>query len=343
MALDKIHRSMLPEEVFFNGMKNKLINGNFDFWQRGSSITAAALIYTADRWLASVAGSSAVISSQAFPLGHTYIPGSPKNYLRTVVTSVAGVGNLAVIAQRIEDVKTFSGKTATLSFWAKADSVKNMAVEFYQVFGTGGSPSAGVFLPLVTLIGLTTSWKKYTITIDIPSVYGKVVGTGNNDNLTVQFWLDSGSNNNSRTNNLGQQSGTFDIARVQMEEGLVATEFEDRSISHETLLCQRYFNKTYPRWIPPGTYDNSCPLFCSTGTGVGAACINWQFNDMRAIPTVKLYNPTSGVLGTWERGAGGPITFITQTISDHNVSVINSVVTTDNTWHTGHITVDAEL
>jgi hypothetical protein len=77
--------------------------------------------------------------------------------------------------------------------------------------------------------------------VDIPSITGKTLGTNNNDNLRIAFWFDAGSNFSSRTANLGQQSGTFDIAQVQLEEGEVATEFERRTWSEELTLCQRYF------------------------------------------------------------------------------------------------------
>ncbi|MGC5808680.1 hypothetical protein [Ralstonia pseudosolanacearum] len=68
---------------------------------------------------------------------------------------------------------------------------------------------------------------------------------GGNDYLAVLFWFDAGSNFNARTNSLGQQTGTFDIAQVQLEAGVAATPFELRPWAAETLLCQRYYQK-YP-------------------------------------------------------------------------------------------------
>ena len=70
---------------------------------------------------------------------------------------------------------------------------------------------------------------------------GKTLGTDNNDYLTLVFWFDAGSDYNSRTNSLGQQSGTFDIAQVQLEAGSVATPFEMRPVGVEFQLCQRYY------------------------------------------------------------------------------------------------------
>ena len=88
---------------------------------------------------------------------------------------------------------------------------------------------------------LTTSWQKFTVTVNIPSISGKTLGSNNDDFLGLYFWLDAGSDYNSRTNSLGQQSGTFDIAQVQLEAGSVATPFEMRPIGTELALCQRYY------------------------------------------------------------------------------------------------------
>lgn len=222
--------------------RNKIINGNFDIWQRGTSFSSSG--YGADRWANSPNGSSMTQSRQSFTLGQTDVPNEPTYFCRSTVTSSAGAGNYALLSQRIEDVRTLAGQTATLSFWAKADASKNIAVEFKQYFGTGGSPSSDVNGLGVTTCSLTTSWQKFTVTVSVPSISGKTLGTDNNHYLTFYFWFEAGSNFNSRTNSLGQQSGTFDIAQVQLEAGDVATPFEMRSIGQELALCQRYY-QTY--------------------------------------------------------------------------------------------------
>jgi hypothetical protein len=63
--------------------------------------------------------------------------------------------------------------------------------------------------------------------------------------LALNIWFDAGSDYNSRTDTLGQQSGTFDIAQVQVEPGAVATTFERRPIGMELSLCQRYYEKLF--------------------------------------------------------------------------------------------------
>jgi len=220
--------------------KNVIINGGFNIWQRGTSQTTTGFGCD-DRWSNDNTGTTKTASRQAFALGQTEVPGNPMYFSRTTVTSVAGASNYALKTQKIESVHTLAGETITLSFYAKADANKNIASEFIQGFGTGGSPSA-INLELgITTYNLTTAWQKFTLTTTVPSITGKTLGTDNNDYFRVVFWLDSGSTYDSRNNTLGQQSGTFEIAQVQIEEGDTATDFERRLPGEELALCQRYY------------------------------------------------------------------------------------------------------
>ena len=279
--------------------RNKVINGNFDYWQRGTSNTSIGNAqYLADRWVTYRTGSTANVSRQAFTLGQTDVPNEPTYFHRTIVSSVAGSGNRCDIDHYVESVKTLAGQTATLSFWAKADSNKNIAVEFQQYFGTGGSPSTKIDGIGVTTCALTTSWQKFTTTVNLPSISGKTLGTDNNDLLGIYFWFDAGSNFNSRTNSLGQQSGTFDIAQVQLEAGSVATPFEMRPLGVELALCQRYYEKSYDVTTPPGSittpFNGSVWLAADT-VSIGTTLLFRVIK--RASPTIIVYNPTTGVSG----------------------------------------------
>jgi len=222
------------------GMRNAIINGNFDIWQRGTSHTVGGY-GSVDRWVISPTGSTFSTTRQSFTLGQTDVPGEPTFFCRTVVTSVAGASNFVVMGQPVEGVRTLAGQQATVSFWAKADGAKPISVELSQRFGTGGSPSADVNALGVTKVVLSTSWQKITTTVTLPSIAGKTLGSDSNDLLYLFIWFDAGSDLNARTDTLGQQSGTFDIAQVQVEAGPVATPFERRSIGTELALCQRYF------------------------------------------------------------------------------------------------------
>jgi hypothetical protein len=221
------------------GFRNRIINGNFDIWQRGISFTGSE--YGADRWIHAHLGTTHAVTREPFTLGQTDVLGEPAYFCSTVVSSVAGASNYAVLVQRIEDVRTFAGQQVTVSFWAKADATKNIAVELYQFFGSGGSPSADVTGIGTTKVSIGTSWQKVTVTATVSSISGKTLGTDTNNFLTLTIFFDAGSDFNARTDSLGHQSGTFDIAQVQIEPGPVATPFEQRPIGTELALCQRYY------------------------------------------------------------------------------------------------------
>jgi hypothetical protein len=220
---------------------NYLINGNFDFWQRADGQTTNGC-GSDDRWFNQHTGSSKTVSKQAFTVGELFPDGTPcpKYYSRTVVASVVGATNNTIKQQRIEAVHTLAGKKAVLSFWAKANATKNIAIEFLQYFGAGGTPSSIVYIT-PQKITLTTVWQKFVIFVDIPAITGKVLGTSNTDILQVNFWFDSGSTFNGRNDSLGHQSGTFDIAQVSLVEGEKDIAPIPRSIGEELELCLRYF------------------------------------------------------------------------------------------------------
>ena len=194
---------------------NYIINGNFDIWQRGTSQSVSGY-GSDDRWLNGAGGATIVHSKQPFAVGELFPDGEPcpTNYSRTIVSSVVGVNNTANKLQKIESVKTLAGKKAVLSFYGKANAAKNVAIEFAQDFGTGGSPSSNVVGIGVQKIALTTVWQRFTVVVDIPNINGKVLGTNGNDSLCATLWFDAGSTYDVRTNSLGHQSGTFDIACI---------------------------------------------------------------------------------------------------------------------------------
>jgi hypothetical protein len=278
------------------GFRNAIINGNFDIWQRGTSQTSNGY-GSDDRWNNGHGGSTKTHSRQTFTVGQTDVPGNPKYFSRTVVTSSAGAGNYALKAQPIEGVQTFAGETVTVSFYAKANAAKNIAIEFYQGFGSGGSPSSAVSGIGVTTIALTTLWQRFTATISIPSISGKTIGSNGDDALLLHFWFEAGSSFNSRTNSLGQQSGTFDFSGIQVEPGSVATPFERRPPQAELALCQRYYCKSFlPGTTPAQNAGRTAAVEfpASVATGGLAICPPLRFPvSMRAVPTITTYSPSA--------------------------------------------------
>ncbi|MFZ2403687.1 MAG: hypothetical protein WAW41_01020 [Methylobacter sp.] len=283
--------------LLFAAGKNRIINGNFDFWQRGTSHSASGY-GSDDRWSVSNSGSTFTNSRQTFTLGQTDVPGNPKYYSRTAVTTSAGAGNYCFKSQKIEGVENLSGQNAVLTFYAKADASKNISIELVQQFGSGGAPSADVTAIGVNKVGLTTSWQKFTLPISVSSISGKNLGTGGDDRLNLLFWFDAGSTYNARTDTLGQKSGTFDIAQVQIEAGSASTYFEKRPLAAELALCQRYYEKSFLLATAPvqnaggNTGETVYP-----STKAGALTIFSQSvlfrTEKRGNPTLTSYNPAA--------------------------------------------------
>jgi hypothetical protein len=225
------------------GRRNYLINGNFDKWDYATSQTSSG--YGSDnRWNNGHNGSTKTHSQVA--CGDTERAlFNAMYYSRTQVSSVAGSGNFVHKWQAIENVNLLAGKTVTLSFWGKADTNKNIVIEFWQRFGTGGSPSQQINNIGSQLVSLTTTWQKKTITVTLPSIIGTTLGTDGVQTTCsgVTFWFDAGSSF-TQASGLGQQSGTFDIAQVKIEDGSIATNGwhpYDGEFGGEIEACQRYY------------------------------------------------------------------------------------------------------
>ena len=271
--------SALGTGILF-GFRNAVINGGFTEWQR--ALTQATSGYGSDdRWDNSHSGTTKTHSLQNFAVGQSDVPGEPAYFSRTVVSSVAGAGNYCQKLQRIEGVRTFAGRRVTFTFYAKADAPKNMFVEMAQDFGSGGSPSPFNQFK-AQIVALTTNWKRYDVVADVPSLAGKTIGTGQTDNLRIGFWFDAGSNFNDRTLNLGQQSGTFDIARVSLVDGDATLDPDPQSARHpviERTLCERYYQTIAVSSMTGVTY---------TSNGDTRAPMLMFKTRMRATPSVSV-------------------------------------------------------
>ena len=266
------------------GFRNAIINGNFDIWQRGTSFSG--LEYGADRWVNN-RFAPATQSREAFALGQTAVPHNPQYFCRTSVGANSTGSAYSFLMHLIEDVRTFAGQTVTLSFWAKADASRHVSVDLIQNFGTGGTPSSVVDAIGVTKVAIGTEWQKITITADIPSISGKTLGTDGNSFLGLRIWFSAGSNYNAQTDSLGNQSGVFDIAQVQLEAGAFATPFERRPLAVELPLCQRYYFEELT-----GTRAS----LSGSGEGFRQCTVHYP-TEMRRAPTISA-TTTVGTINT---------------------------------------------
>lgn len=246
------------------GYKNQIINGDFRVNQRAfSSRTTTG--YGFDRWRMEAVGGTSTYSAQQFVVGNFLTGIESANYARIVTSGLSAAGDYSILHQHIEDVRTLSGEVVTISFWARAGSgTPKIAVEFLQLFGSGGSPSANVST-LAGQVTLTTLWARYSLTVALPTLSSKTIGTtANSSAVQVNLWLSAGSTFNTRTNSLGTQNNTFDIWGVQVEQGSVATDLERRTIAAEVALCQRYYERLNYRLFGMWNSATTCRFVVSS-------------------------------------------------------------------------------
>jgi hypothetical protein len=220
----------------FAAGKNKIINGDFGIWQRGTSFNADG--FSSDRWRFS-RGNTATISRQTFTLGTAPIAPYESQFFARYQRTSGSVDDYFL--QRVEDVRTFAGVTSKLSFWAKASANTTISqVYAAQVTnGTGGSGS-GAFGG----VAITTSWVRYTVDLALPSLTGATVGAGNFVEIVFKFGSEMGNI-------------TVDLWGVQWEAGSVMTPFQTATgtVQGELAACQRYFESTdYALVTTPNLY-----------------------------------------------------------------------------------------
>lgn len=230
------------------GFRNAIINGDFRINQRGFTSTTTFLAYGHDRWRLSTLGDgTSTYTTQTFTLGNAIAGYEPTNYAQLVSAGQTTTASGTNLQQPIENVRTFAGQTVIISFWAKTTSgTPKVAIELVQNFGTTGSPSSSVntYCGQVTL---STSWTRYSVTVVVPSISGKTLGTDvNSSSLNLLLWSSAGSDYNARTGSLGIQSTTVQYWGVQVEQNYQPTPFEQRPIGTELALCQRYFFRHQP-------------------------------------------------------------------------------------------------
>ncbi|HWE97598.1 MAG TPA: hypothetical protein VG269_26820 [Tepidisphaeraceae bacterium] len=318
------------------GFRNKLINADFDWSQRfpsgltlgaGQTITATAF-YIMDRWITYTGtGGFASITQQTFTNGQTAVPGEPAFSYHHVQGNALASTNPGM-EQRIDGVRTLAGKTATISFYAKASASLTVSLTLTQVFGTGGSANN---LFLTQPFTLTTAYQRFSVTVAVPTLAGKTIGTNHCLSLILAF--------------PSATAFTIDIARPQVEEGSIATPFEQRPYEIEAVMLARYYWKSYAYGVTPGTASAAAGLIQTVCAGTGTADTLVQMvyfpTHMRVAPAVTLYS-FAGVTGQWTL-AGSTPTAIVSSVSEKCACISNSTVGTDGSKGIIHATADAEL
>ncbi len=269
--------NLLGSSVAYTAGKNKIINGDFRVNQRNFSTTSTSGTFGFDRW-AMTGTATTTYSAQTFTPGAAPVAGyEGATFARMLTSGHSGTGAAAYLGQKIEDVRTFAGQTITVSFWAKAASgTPKVGINLVQNFGSGGS---GEVIAPTGSVTLTTSWARYTLSVAIPSISGKTIGTSSY--LFLLLWTSAGTDYAGYTN-IGVQNATIDFWGVQTEIG-TATAFATASggsLQGELAMCQRY----YYRNANGSTYNTY---------GVGISASTSQSSISIPLPVTMRIAPTS--------------------------------------------------
>ena len=258
----------------YQGFRNKVINGNMSVWQRGTSVAVSTLGYTADRWFHQ-SYNGATISRQ--PTSDTSVLPNVQYCARVQRNSGVTSTNFMYFTQSMETQESIkvSGKTITLSFYARKGanfSATSNAFKAELFYGTGTDQNmilgyTGQAQLFTSTFTLTSSWVRYSVTATIP-----VTST----EITPLFGY-------TPTGTAGANDW-FEITGVQLEEGSVATPFEQRPIGTELALCQRY----YWRWIATSTVSYYSMIQLRGGTVFALGATLTFPATMRTTPSISI-------------------------------------------------------
>jgi hypothetical protein len=292
-------------------MRNRIINGGMDIAQRGTSFTSGANnddAYVLDRFYILSDGNDAVDITQT-----TTVPTGAKF---SIGLDVETTNKKFGIAQIIENANCFDaiGGQVTLSFQAKvssttkldnvkcaivawsgtADAVTSDIISAWGAEGTNPTLIANAtYENSPANLNVTTSFATYSVTAN--------VDTASTSNIIVFIWSDV----------TDTTAGDFlYITNVQLEKGTQATSFEYRQYGTELALCQRYFDKSYPQTVQPGTGTNfigSCLALAYSTSDLGVQGMRWK-QTMRATPTVTIYHQNGTANAVYYIVAGTQIT-----------------------------------
>lgn len=280
--------------------------------------------YLNDGWLVNCVGApnmtaSTVQLTSLDPGPSTGVGNATAQYaFRVATTAPTGVGDYALLSQRVENNYLFSNRYVVVSFWAYASvSAVNICVEFAQYFGTGGTPHAtipGIGANSGTF-ALSNIWHYYsTAPILIPSVAGLSFGSANTDYLALRIWLTAGSTIGAlEANNLGSQAFTLTLWNPQLQIATAASPAPPRAPSVELAMAQRYYETSgfsYEGYntaaamsaqnIPFKVMKNVIPTLTMTGTTVTNCSVasvvgpnSWSLN------ATNIAAGAFSVFGTW--------------------------------------------
>ena len=299
--------------------RNLFINGDMAVAQKSTSKasisdqTSGYYIGFPDRWAGWTNYIGTYTQSQETDAPAGFI--KSLKLLMTTANDSLEAADYGVITQRIEGLNlqhlqwgTATAKPLTLSFWVKGGTTGTYICEFLRDESTDRSISASY------TIDAQATWEKKTITIAgdtttaitndsanrLAILWGFGLGSNFTSGTLSTSWADRTTANTfvGQTNITGGTSASVNyiqLAGVQMEVGEVATSFEHESYSDNLRKCQRYWQQSYAAGTVAETATDVGQVirFMDATQSYGGHWISFR-EDMRAAPTGKVYNTSTG-------------------------------------------------
>ena len=234
--------------------RNYIINGGFDFWQRGTSASqnglSAGQEYLADRFIYN--------SDYGTSLDVTRETDHPENGLYSIkyarVTGLTGaVPNdfINFVGQHIEghNMANLVEKAITVSFWVKVSKAGIYCISLRN-------PTGGRSYIKEYTVNQADTWEKKSFTVAIEnSTYNLETGVG----ISLRFTMAAGSNfhgtegewqsgdlhatANQTQLHFADTNDYFQFTQVQITEGSEALSFRraGKTVGEELGFCQRYY------------------------------------------------------------------------------------------------------
>lgn len=241
--------------------QNLVINGAFDYWQRGTSIASISTgQYTTDRFRIDTSGSQVITVERDTDVPTEAVTNYSAKISVTTANASPGATDLCIFRHYVEgyNFRPYKGKTLSLSFWIKSPKTGQHMVTF------GNAGASPCYMGTYTVSAINT-WQKiqvtlthdpsgswdYTTGIGLQLNFTFVAGT-DYQSATVNQWKSGFSVATSSTANLlDSTSNVIKFAEIMLNEGTDAAPFVRAGINvaEELRLCQRYYQLASQWWV----------------------------------------------------------------------------------------------
>lgn len=281
--------------------RNLIVNGNYDYWQRGTSYSPTIRRYSADRWITFTGNAAYSSSVTRQASGLTDSPFCIRAQRPNGQTNTNGVFICQVTESLPTQVNQIRGKKVYLRFLARKGanySATSNQLAVYLGSGTGTNepgPGSNTFtgqtdvIPTAAVV-LTNDWQEFQFEGTIPA---------NCNQLRLEFGQMGFS-----LNGTAGAADYYELAQVSLTTSKVSSfVYAGQDVVEELALCQRYYEKSYDLDVAPGTSTNfGRKSVMTVGQAFARDTVLYKVTK-RARPTVNVWSET-GLINTWTRDAG---------------------------------------